>query len=181
MRLGSKQRPIERLGSAAGDAAGAVVEVIGTGVRQASQSVPPALAAISQQVPDVAGKIATTVQPVAQQAQKRAAEVAEVAKDRSSEFAEKVVQAAYEATKSLPPDARRRVEGTLSKTGIGPVPKRRRISKTWVAAGLLAAAGVAFLFSGTVQDRVYDLVDRIRGEVDDDQDLESEEPGEEER
>jgi hypothetical protein len=31
---------------------------------------------------------------------------------------------------------------------------------------VFAVAGVAFLFSGTVQDRVYDLVDKIRGEDD---------------
>lgn len=162
-----KQRPIERLGSTAGDAAGAVVEVIGSGVRSAGDAVAPALSAVSQQVPEVAGRIATAVQPAADTAQKRAAEVLELAKDRSAEFVELVIQAAYEATKSLPDDARKRVEGSLRKTGIDPPRRRRRMSKAWLAGGLLAAAGVAFLFSGTVQDRVYDLVDRIRGEDED--------------
>jgi hypothetical protein len=167
MKFGQKQRSIERLGSTAGDAAGAVVEVIGSGVKSAGDAVVPALSAVSQQVPEVASRIATAVQPAADTAQKRAAEVLELAKDRSAEFAELVVQAAYEATKSLPDDARKRVESSLRKTGIDPPRKRRRMSKAWLAGGLLAAAGVAFLFSGTVQDRVYDLVDRIRGEEED--------------
>ena len=167
MRFRQKQRPIERLGTTAGDAAGAVVEVIGSGVRSASEAVGPALSAVSQQLPEVANRIATSVQPAADTAQKRAAEVLALAKDRSAEFADLVIQAAYEATKSLPADARKRVERSLRKTGIEPPRQRRRVSKAWLAGGLLAAAGVAFLFSGTVQDRVYDLVDRIRGEDED--------------
>lgn len=168
MKRGLKQRSMERLGTTAGDAAGAVAEVIGSGVKNAGEALGPALNAVGQQVPEVAGRIATQVQPVAESAQKRAAEVVALARDRSGEFAELVIQAAYEATKSLPSDARKRVEGSLRKTGIEPPRRRRRISKTWVAAGLFAAAGVAFLFSGTVQDRVYDLVDKIRGEEGDD-------------
>lgn len=164
MKFRQKQRPIERLGTTAGDAAGAVVEVIGSGVKSAGDAVAPALSAVSQQVPEVASRIATAVQPAADTAQRRAAEVLELAKDRSAEFVELVIQAAYEATKSLPDDTRKRVESSLRKTGIDPPRKRRHRSKAWLAGGLLAAAGVAFLFSGTVQDRVYDLVDRIRGE-----------------
>jgi hypothetical protein len=164
MKLRHGQRPIERLGTTAGDAAGAVAEVIGSRVKSAGDAVGPALCAVGQQVPEVASRIATQIQPVAETAQKRAAEVVAMARDRSAEFADLVVQAAYEATKSLPPDARKRVEGSLRKTGIEPPHRRRRISRAWVAAGIFAAAGVAFLFSGTVQDRVYDLVDRIRGE-----------------
>jgi hypothetical protein len=167
MKFGQKQRPIERLGSTAGDAAGAVAEVIGSGVKSAGEAVGPALSAVSQQLPEVASRIATSVQPAADTAQKRAADVLSLARDRSAEFADLVVQAAYEATKSLPEDTRKRVEGSLRKTGIVPPRKRRRVSKAWLAGGLLAAAGVAFLFSGTVQDRVYDLVDRIRGEDED--------------
>ena len=167
MKFRQKQRPIERLGTTAGDAAGAVVEVIGSGVRSASEAVGPALSAVSQQLPEVANRIATSVQPAADTAQKRAAEVLALAKDRSAEFADLVIQAAYEATKSLPADARKRVERSLRKTGIEPPRRRRRVSKAWLAGGLLAAAGVAFLFSGTVQDRVYDVVDRIRGEDED--------------
>ncbi|HEY6537903.1 MAG TPA: hypothetical protein VI138_02545 [Candidatus Dormibacteraeota bacterium] len=167
MKFRTKQRPIERLGSTASDAAGAVVEVVGSGVKSAGEAVGPALSAVSQQIPDVAGRIASAVQPAAETAQQRAAEVLEIAKDRSGEFAEQVIQAAYEATKSLPDDARRRVEGSLRKAGIEPPRKRRGVSKAWLAGGLLAAAGVAFLFSGTVQDKVYDLVDRIRGEDED--------------
>ncbi|MGA7172833.1 MAG: hypothetical protein WCB86_02940 [Candidatus Dormiibacterota bacterium] len=167
MNFGQKQRPIERLGSTAGDAAGAVAEVIGTGVKNAGGAVGPAISAVSQQLPEVASRIATSVQPAADTAQKRAAEALSLAKDRSAEFADLVIQAAYEATKSLPEDTRRRVVGSLRKTGIEPPQKRRHVSKAWLAAGVLAAAGVAFLFSGTVQDRVYDLVDRIRGEGDD--------------
>ncbi|HVC38763.1 MAG TPA: hypothetical protein VNH20_02155 [Candidatus Dormibacteraeota bacterium] len=169
MKFGQKRRPIDRLSTTAGDAAGAVVEVIGEGVKSASEAVGPALSAVSQQLPEVASRIATSVQPAADSAQKRATEVLAMARDRSAEFAELVVQAAYEATKSLPDDARKRVESSLRKTGIDPPRKRRRISKTWLAGGLLATAGVAFLFSGTVQDRVYDLVDRIRGEEGDDE------------
>jgi hypothetical protein len=164
MKLAHKQRSIERLGSTASDAAGAVAEVIGSGVKSAGDAVGPALSAVSQQLPEVASRIATSVQPAADTAQKRAAEVLSLAKDRSAEFADMVIQAAYEATKSLPDDARKRVEGSLRKTGIEPPRKRRRVSKAWLAGGVLAAAGVAFLFSGTVQDRVYDLVDHIRGE-----------------
>ncbi|HVB52862.1 MAG TPA: hypothetical protein VNF24_01555 [Candidatus Acidoferrales bacterium] len=164
MKFGQKQRPIERLGTTAGDAAGAVAEVIGSQVKSAGEAVGPALSAVSQQLPEVANRIATSVQPAADIAQKRAAEVLALAKDRSAEFADLVIQAAYEATKSLPDDARKRVEGSLRKTGIEPPRKRRRVSKAWLAGGVLAAAGVAFLFSGRVQDRVYDLVDQIRGE-----------------
>ncbi|MGH7643619.1 MAG: hypothetical protein ACRENX_11555 [Candidatus Dormibacteria bacterium] len=172
MNFGQKQRSIDRLGSTAGDAAGAVAEVIGSQVKSAGEAVGPALSAVSQQFPEVASRIATSVQPAADTAQKRAAEALALAKDRSVEFADLVIQAAYEATKSLPDDARKRVEGSLRKTGIEPPRKRRRVSKAWLAGGLLAAAGVAFLFSGTVQDRVYDLVDRIRGEeADEDQDF----------
>lgn len=167
MKLGQRQRSMERLGTTASDAAGAVAEVIGTGVKSATEAVGPALSAVGQQLPEVASRIASSVQPAADTAQKRASEVVAMAKDRSAEFAELVVQAAYEATKSLPADARKRVEGSLRKTGIEPPRKRRRVSKSWLAAGIFAAAGVAFLFSGTVQDRVYDLVDRIRGEEDD--------------
>jgi hypothetical protein len=166
MKPGQKQRPIDRLGTTAGDAAGAVVEVIGSGVKNASAAVGPALSAVGEQLPEVASRIATQVQPAADTAQKRAAEVVAMARDRSAEFAELVIQAAYEATKSLPSDARKRVEGSLRKAGIDAPRKRRRVSKTWVAAGVFAVAGVAFLFSGTVQDRVYDLVDKIRGEDD---------------
>lgn len=167
MKLGQRQRSMERLSTTASDAAGAVVQVIGTGVKSATEAVGPALSAVGQQLPEVANRIATSVQPAADTAQKRAAEVVAMAKGRSAEFAELVVQAAYEATKSLPAEARKRVEGSLRKTGIEPPRKRRRASKAWLAAGILAAAGVAFLFSGTVQDRVYDLVDRIRGEEED--------------
>ncbi len=169
MGFGHKRRPIERLGATAGDAAGAVAEVIGSQVKSAGEAVGPALTAVSQQLPEVASRIATSVQPAADTAQKRAADVLAVAKDRSAEFAELVIQAAYEATKSLPDDARKRVEGSLRKTGIEPPRRRRRHTKAWLAAGVMAAAGVAFLFSGTVQDRVYDLVDRIRGEDEDDE------------
>ncbi|MGC2192384.1 MAG: hypothetical protein WA751_08630 [Candidatus Dormiibacterota bacterium] len=169
MKFGQKQRPIERLGSTAGDAAGAVAEVIGSGVKSAGEAVGPALSAVSQQLPEVASRIATSVQPAADTAQKRAADVLSLARDRSAEFADLVIQAAYEATKSLPEDTRKRVEGSLRKTGIVPPRKRRRVSKAWLAGGLLAAAGVAFLFSGTVQDRVYDVVDRIRGENEDEE------------
>ncbi|HUY57702.1 MAG TPA: hypothetical protein VMV12_07725 [Candidatus Micrarchaeaceae archaeon] len=171
MKLGQRQTSMERLGSTAGDAAGAVAEVIGTGVKSAGEAVGPALTAVSQQLPEMASRIATSVQPAADTAQKRAAEVLSVAKDRSAEFADLVVQAAYEATKSLPQDARHRVEGSLRKAGIDPPRRRRRVSKAWLAGGVLAAAGVAFLFSGAVQDRVYDLVDRIRGEDEDDEGL----------
>ncbi|MFZ0994615.1 MAG: hypothetical protein WAO09_01345 [Candidatus Dormiibacterota bacterium] len=178
MKLGHKQRPIDRLGTTASDAAGAVVEVIGSGVKNASAAVGPALSAVSEQLPEVASRIATQVQPAADTAQKRAADVVAMAKDRSAEFAELVIQAAYEATKSLPSDARKRVEGSLHKAGIDPPRKRRRVSKAWVAAGVFAVAGVAFLFSGTVQDRVYDMVDKIRGEDDemDDYGISSETP-----
>jgi hypothetical protein len=178
MKLGQKQRPIDRLGTTAGDAAGAVVEVIGSGVKSAGAAVGPALTAVSEQLPEVASRIATQVQPAADTAQKRAADVVAMAKDRSAEFAELVIQAAYEATKSLPSDARKRVEGSLHKAGIDPPRKRRRVSKAWVAAGVFAVAGVAFLFSGTVQDRVYDVVDKIRGEDDemDDYGISSEPP-----
>ncbi len=164
---------MERLSSTAGDAAGAVVEVIGGGVKSASEAVGPALTAVSQQLPEVAGRIATAVQPAAETAQQRANEALAAARDRSSGFADLVVQAAYEATKSLPDDARKRVEGSLRKTGIKPSRRRRRIRKTWLAGGLLAAAGAAFLFSGTVQDKVYDLVDRIRGEDEDGADFDA--------
>ena len=120
MKLGLKQRPMERLGTTAGDAAGAVAEVIGSGVKSAGEALGPALNAVGQQLPEVAGRIATQVQPVAESAQKRAAEVVALARDRSAEFAELVIQAAYEATKSLPSDARKRVEGSLRKSGIEP-------------------------------------------------------------
>jgi hypothetical protein len=178
MKLGQKQRPIDRLGTTAGDAAGAVVEVIGSGVKSAGAAVGPALSAVGEQLPEVASRIATQVQPAADTAQKRAADVVAMARDRSAEFAELVIQAAYEATKSLPSDARKRVEGSLHKAGIEPPRKRRHHSKAWVAAGVFAVAGVAFLFSGTVQDRVYDLVDKIRGEDDemDDYGISSESP-----
>ncbi len=160
-----KQKPMERLGSTASDAAGAVVEVIGAGVKSAGETMAPMLAAASHQVPELAGRIANQVQPAADTAQRRAAEAVVAARERSSDLAEKVVQAAYEATKSLPPDTRRKVQNSLAKTGIKPpAPPRRRISKKWLAAALFASAGVAFLFSGTVQDKVYDLVDRLRGE-----------------
>jgi hypothetical protein len=123
------------------------------------------VAAASHQVPEFAGRIAAQMQPVADSAQRRAAEAVDQARERSSDLAEKVVQAAYEASKSLPPDTRRKVQSSLAKTGIKPAkPKRRGPSKKWLAAGILASAGVAFLFSGTVQDKVYDLVDRLRGE-----------------
>ena len=171
MKFRHRQRPIERLGATAGDAAGAVAEVIGSRVKGAGDAVVPALTAVSQQVPEVAGRIATQIQPVADSVQKRAAEVVAMARDHSAEFNDMVVQAAYEATKSLPPRVRKRVEGSLRKTGIDPPRRRRRISRAWVAAGVLATAGVAFLFSGTVQDRVYDLVDRIRGEDETDEPL----------
>jgi hypothetical protein len=160
-----KQRPVDRLGSTASDAASAVVEVIGTGVKSAGASVGPALVAAAQQVPEMAGRLADQFQPISDNAQRRATEAVGAARERSSDLAEKVVQAAYEATNSLPPDTRRRVYGSLAKTGIKPAhQKRSRISKKWLAAGLFATAGVAFLFSGTVQDKVYDLVDRLRGE-----------------
>jgi hypothetical protein len=163
--LRKQQRPMERLGSTASDAAGAVVEVLGTGVKSAGAAVTPAMAAAAHQVPELTGRIAAQVQPVADTAQRRAAVAVEQARERSAELAEKVVQAAYEATKSLPPDTRRKVQSSLAKTGIKPPrPARRRVSKKWLAAGLLASAGAAFLFSGTVQDKVYDLVDRLRGE-----------------
>ncbi len=162
MKLRHKQGSVERLTSTAGDAAGAVAEIVGTSVRNAGS-------AVGQQVPEMAGRIAGQVQPVAETAQKRAADVAAAARERSADFAEKVVQAAYEATKSLPKDTRKKVEGSLRKTGIEPPKQRRHIPRVWLAAGVLAAAGVAFLFSGTVQDRVYDLVDRIRGEDDTDE------------
>ncbi len=166
MRFSRKQqRPMERLGSTASDAAGAVVEALGTGVKSAGAAVTPAMVAAAHQLPEFTGRIASQVQPVADTAQRRAAEAVEQARGRSADLAEKVVQAAYEATKSLPPDTRRKVQSSLAKTGIKP-PKahRRRLSRKWLAAGILASAGAAFLFSGTVQDKVYDLVDRLRGE-----------------
>lgn len=160
-----KQRPIDRLGASAADAAGAVVEVIGSGVKSAGESVGPALAAATHQVPEFAGRLAEQIHPVADSAQRHALEAVEMARERSADLAEKVVQAAYEASKSLPPDTRKRVQSSLAKTGIKPpAQKRHGVSKKWMAAGLFAAAGVAFLFSGTVQDKVYDLVDRLRGE-----------------
>ena len=160
-----KQRPMDRLGSTASDAAGAVVEVLGTGIKSAGEAVAPMVAAASHQVPEFAGRLAAQMQPVADSAQRRAVDAVEQARERSSDLAEKVVQAAYEASKSLPPDTRRKVQTSLAKTGIKPPkPKRRGPSKKWLAAGILASAGVAFLFSGTVQDKVYDLVDRLRGE-----------------
>ncbi|HUY54884.1 MAG TPA: hypothetical protein VMV23_06970 [Candidatus Nanopelagicaceae bacterium] len=163
--LRRKQRPIDRLGASAADAAGAVAEVIGTGVRSAGESMGPALAAATHQVPEFAGRLAEQIHPMADSAQRHAVEAVEMARERSSDLAEKVVQAAYEATKSLPPDTRKRVLSSLAKTGIKPpAQKRHGISKKWMAAGLFATAGVAFLFSGTVQDKVYDLVDRLRGE-----------------
>jgi hypothetical protein len=160
-----KQRPVDRLGATASDAASAVVEVIGTGVKTATENVGPALVAAAHQVPEIAGRLAEQIQPVTDTAQRKATEAVGTARERSSDLAERVVQAAYEATNSLPPDARRKVQGSLAKTGIKPPhQKRSGISKKWMAAGLLATAGVAFLFSGTVQDKVYDLVDRLRGE-----------------
>ena len=75
MKFRHRQRPIERLGATAGDAAGAVAEVIGSRVKGAGDAVVPALTAVSQQVPEVAGRIATQIQPVADSVQKRAAEV----------------------------------------------------------------------------------------------------------
>ncbi len=163
--LRKQQRPMERLGSTASDAAGAVVEVLGTGVKSAGAAVTPAVVAAAHQVPELTGRIAAQMHPVADTAQRRAAVAVEQARERSADLAEKVVQAAYEATKSLPPDTRRKVQSSLAKTGIKPPrPARRRFSKKWLAAGLLTSAGVAFLFSGTVQDKVYDLVDRLRGE-----------------
>lgn len=168
MRLVRKRDSAQRLGSTASDAAGAVAEVIGSGVRSAGESVVPVLAAASRQVPELASRLAEQMQPVADSAQRRAAGAADVARGRTSELADRVVQAAYEATKSLPPETRDKVQRSLSRTGVKlpqpAPPPRRRISKKWMAAGLFAAAGVAFLFSGTVQDRVYDLVDRLRGE-----------------
>lgn len=164
MRLLSRKRGAHRLGATATDAAGAVAEVIGTSMRSAGESVAPLLAVAGQQVPDMAGRFASSVQPVTEAAQRRAQEAVEVARERGADLAERVVQAAYEASQSLPPDSRRKVEKTLQKMGATPPKKRRGWSKRWLAAGLLASAGVAFLFSGTVQDKVYDLVDRIRGE-----------------
>ncbi len=166
MRFSRKQqRSMDRLGATASDAAGAVVEVLGSGVKTAGAAVAPAVVAASHQVPELAGRIAAQMQPVTETAQRRAAVAVEQARERSSDLAEKVVQAAYEATKSLPPDTRRKVQSSLAKTGIKPPEQpRRRISKKWLAAGIFASAGAAFLFSGTVQDKVYDLVDRLRGE-----------------
>ncbi len=165
MRLLGRRRRGQRLGVTAADAASAVAEVIGSGVRSAGEVVSPALVAAGHQVPEIAERLVTTVQPVTEAAERRAHEAVGVAKERTADLAEKVVQAAYEASRSLPPESRRRVERTLAKTGIKPPkPPRRGISKRWLAAGLLASAGVAFLFSGTVQDKVYDLVDRLRGE-----------------
>ena len=165
MRLWGRRRKAQRLGATAQDAAGAIAELVGARVRSAGDAVAPALAAASHQVPEIADRIATTVHPVTEAAERRAQEAVGAARERSSELAERVVQAAYEASRSLPPESRRRVEKTLAKTGVKPPkPPRRGVSKRWIAAGLLASAGVAFLFSGTVQDKVYDLVDRLRGE-----------------
>lgn len=165
MRLIGRRRRAQRLGATASDAASAVAEVIGSGVRSAGGAVAPALAAAGHQMPEIADRLATRVQPVTEAAERRAVEAVGAARERTSDLAEKVVQAAYEASRSLPPDSRRRVERTLAKTGVKPnKPARRGIPKRWLAAGLLASAGVAFLFSGTVQDKVYDLVDRLRGE-----------------
>ncbi len=173
MRLRQRQKSMERLSSTAGDAAGALVEVIGNGVKGAGERVAPTISAVSQQLPEVAGRLASSMQPVADTAQKRAAEALETARGRSSEFADRVVQAAYEASKSLPDDTRKKVEGSLRKSGIKPKSKKRRPGKVWIAGGVLALAGVAFLFSGTVQDKVYDLVDRIRGEDEDGADFDA--------
>ena len=77
----------------------------------------------------------------------------------------------------LPPDERRR-QGQLlhqARTAVEALVAERAVSSGGAVrhagvldragvARLLASAGVAFLFSGTVQDKVYDLVDRIRGE-----------------
>lgn len=165
MRIWGRRRKAQRLGATAQDAAGAIAELVGARVRSAGDALAPALAAASHQVPEIADRIVTTVHPVTEAAERRAQEAVGAARERSSELAERVVQAAYEASRSLPPESRRRVEKTLAKTGVKPPkPPRRGVSKRWIAAGLLASAGVAFLFSGTVQDKVYDLVDRLRGE-----------------
>ncbi len=164
MKLRQRQRP-QRI--SAGDAAEVVVDVLGTGVKTAGEALGPALAAVSRQIPEVAERIAKEMQPVAEEAQKRAAEAVEVARERSGDLAERVVQAAYEASNSLPPDTRKKVQSSLRKAGVKPK-SSRHISSKWVAAGVFASAGVAFLFSGTVQDKVYDLVDRLRGEEMDD-------------
>jgi len=161
-------RHSERSASRIGSTAAQLADLLGPHLRAASETLGPALDSARHQLPQVAeavgGRLAANVQPMADGARDRVGEVIEQARERSGAIAEQVVQAAYEVSKSLPPDARRVVEQSLRKTGVQPPrPPRRRHRRRWVAAAVLAGAGVAFLFSGTLQDKVYDIVDRLQG------------------
>ncbi len=154
--MGTRNQPAA---SRIGTTAAQLVDLVGPRLRAASESLGPVLEGARHQLPPVAD------------ARERVGEVLEEARERSGALAEQVVHAAYEVSKSLPPDARRIVESSLRKTGVEPPrPPRRRRRRAWIAAGVLAGAGVAFLFSGTLQDKVYDLVDRIQGRTGDDED-----------
>ncbi|HVA22617.1 MAG TPA: hypothetical protein VNN74_11070 [Candidatus Micrarchaeia archaeon] len=154
------QQSVSRIGTTASQLA----DLVGPRIRAATGSLGPALESARQQLPQVA------------EARERVGEAIgdafDEARERSGALAEQVVQAAYEVSKSLPPDARRMVESSLRKTGVEPPrPKRHRgRRRAWIAAGILAGAGVAFLFSGTLQDKVYDVVDRLQGRTGDDDD-----------
>ncbi len=163
------ERSAVRAGATAAEIAQAVSEALGPRIRAASEAVGPVLDSARQQIPVVAGRVAQNMQPVAEAAIDRAGSAIGEARQRSGEIAEQVVQAAYQVSRSLPPDARRAVESSLRKTGVTPPTRRRGPRKRWLAAGLLTAAGVAFLFSGTVQDKVYDLVERLQGQGADDE------------
>ena len=161
-----------RAGATAPEIAQAVTEALTPRIRAAAEAIAPALETARQQIPavagSVAGRLAQNMQPIAGAAIDRAGSAFGEARQRSGELAEQVVQAAYQVSQSLPPDARRAVESSLRKTGVSPAVKRRGPRKRWLAAGLLAAAGTAFLFSGTIQDKVYDLVERLQGQGADD-------------
>ncbi len=160
-----------------GGTASQLADLVGPRLRAASDTLGPVLDTARQQLPPLAeavgGRLAANVQPIAEGARERVEDVIGQARERSGAIAEQVVQAAYEVSKSLPPDARRMVEHSLRKTGVEPPrPPRRRHRRRWLTAAVLAGAGVAFLFSGTLQDKVYDVIDRLQGRTEDEDDEE---------